>query len=112
ERGIQVLMWNYHDDDLAAPDVPVDLTVSGLPAALKMALREHLRVDATHSNAFSAWKAMGSPQSPTGSQYKELEASGRLQLLTSPEWIPIERGTVRLRFDLPRQGLSLVRIEW
>jgi xylan 1,4-beta-xylosidase len=55
---------------------------------------------------------MASPQSPTGVQYEQLQRAGQLQLLGSPAWIPIERGSAHLQFALPRQGLSLVRITW
>jgi xylan 1,4-beta-xylosidase len=55
---------------------------------------------------------MGSPQPPTADQYKQLEAAGQLQLLTSPTWVNIKDGTAQLQIELPRQGLSLLKIEW
>jgi xylan 1,4-beta-xylosidase len=55
---------------------------------------------------------MESPQSPRADQYKKLESAGQLQLLTSPSWVHIQHGTVQLQVQLPRQGLSLVKIEW
>jgi xylan 1,4-beta-xylosidase len=112
DYGVQVLVWNYHDDDLAAPLASVELEISGLPADKNRALLQHFRIDSTHSNAFTAWKQMGSPQSPTPDQYKQLESAGQLQLLSSPEWIQIESGGARVKFELPRQGLSLLKIEW
>jgi len=112
EHGLQVMLWNYHDDDITAPPTAIDLTIDGLPAGTQHALLEHFRIDSQHSNAFAAWKTMGSPQSPTADQYKQLESAGQLQSLTSPRWIDVEHGTARLRFELPRQGLSLVRIGW
>ena len=75
-------------------------------------LAEHFRIDATHSNAFEAWKAMGSPQPPSEKQYRELEAAGQLQMVSSPEWVKVEGGAVVLRFELPRQAVSLVRVTW
>src|SRR5580700_6178459 len=73
-------------------------------------LVEHYRIDETHSNAYTAWKQMGSPQQPTPEQYAMLEAAGQLQLLTSPEWLAAANGQVGLTFDLPRQAVSLLRI--
>jgi len=35
-----------------------------------------------------------------------------LQLLSSPQWIRIQGGAARTNFELPRQGLSLIKIEW
>lgn len=112
DRDIEILVWNYHDDDLPAPAAPIELTVDGLPQTAQPVLVEHFRIDSIHSNAFSAWKNMGSPQSPSPEQYAELERAGQLQLLTSPEWIPIRSGSAKLKFLLPRQAMSLVRLSW
>ena len=93
---------------------------------LALAEREHVKVMAAVTwafefedqpyfagfRAFTAWKEVGSPQSPTPEQYNQLESAGQLQLLTSPEWIQIEGGSVRLKFDLPRQAVSLARLTW
>ena len=112
ENAVEVLLWNYHDDDLAGPPALVNLQISGFPEEVDRGLLEHFRIDSTHSNAFSAWKDMGSPQEPTAAQYKKLEATGQLQLLTSPAWVDIQHETIQLQLELPRQGLSLVKIEW
>src|SRR5580658_5174184 len=111
DREIEVLIWNYHDDDVPVSAAPIDLTVSGLPADAKRSLLEHFRVDSDHSNAFAAWKEMGSPQSPSASEYERLQGSGQLQLLNSPAWISIQQ-EAHLQFTLPRQGLSLLRLSW
>jgi xylan 1,4-beta-xylosidase len=112
DRGIQILIWNYHDDDVPAPAAPIELTIEGIMPETKRALGEHFRIDATHSNAFTAWKNMGSPQTPTAVQYEQLQDAGQLQLLRSPAWVSIDRGAAHLQFALPRQGLSLIRIAW
>ncbi|MGC2325909.1 MAG: beta-xylosidase, partial [Candidatus Sulfotelmatobacter sp.] len=112
DREIEILVWNYHDDDVLFPAALIDLAITGLPADAKRGLLEHFRVDSGHSNAFTVWKEMGSPQSPTESEYIRLESAGQLQLLDSPTWVEMLHGSVRLQFTLPRQGLSLVRLSW
>jgi xylan 1,4-beta-xylosidase len=112
DHEIEVLVWNYHDDDVRFPDAPIDLDVTGLPADAKRSLLEHFRVDAGHSNAFTAWKEMGSPQSPSENEHKRLEAAGQLQLLNSPAWVEMSSGSIHLHFMLPRQALSLLRLSW
>jgi xylan 1,4-beta-xylosidase len=109
-REMSILVWNYHDDDVPAPGSPVHITIAGAPAA--RVLVEHYRIDETHSNAYTAWMKMGSPQQPTPQQYAALESAGQLQLLTSPEWLAAKNGQVGLTFDLPRQAVSLLRISW
>jgi xylan 1,4-beta-xylosidase len=111
-REIDILVWNYHDEDIEVPSALIDLAVTGLPKDAKRGLLEHFRVDSDHSDAFSAWQEKGSPQSPSAKEYKRLEDAGQLQLLASPEWIDINQGAVRLHFVLPRQALSLVRLAW
>jgi xylan 1,4-beta-xylosidase len=112
QREIEILVWNYHDDDVSVPAAPVDLVISGLPKDAKRGRLEHFRLDSDHSNAFTAWKETGSPQSPTPSERERLQASGQLQLLNSPAWIRIQQGSIHLQFTLPREGLSLVRLAW
>jgi len=112
DREIEILVWNYHDDDVPFPDAPINLLISGLPTSAKHPLVEHFRVDSNHSDSFAAWKEMGSPQSPSESEYKSLESAGQLQTLTSPAWIDAKQGSAELQFTLPRQGLSLVRLAW
>lgn len=112
DHEIQILIWNYHDDDLPDASAPIDLTIEGLPPDVKRALSEHFRIDAHHSNSFTAWKEMGSPQSPSPVQYEQLQEAGQLQLLNSPAWIALAHGVAHLQFALPRQGLSLLRIAW
>lgn len=112
DREIEILVWNYHDDDVPFPAALVDLEITGLPSDTTRSLLEHFRVDSDHSNAFTAWKEMGSPQAPSAGEYERLQAAGQVQLLASPAWIEIQHGIVQLHFALPRQGLSLVRLAW
>src|SRR5258707_4592364 len=85
-QEVETLIWNYNDEYVNVPAAPIDLAISGLPESLRLALVEHFRIDAHHSNAFTAWKEMGSPQSPSPQQYEQLQSAGQLQLLTSPPW--------------------------
>lgn len=112
DRDVSVLAWNYHDDDVPGPLGQIRLDVAGIPATAKRVLMRHYRIDESHSNAWTAWKSMGSPQKPTPEQYAQLEAAGQLQLLESPRWVDVERGGVHLDFGLPRQAVSLVQFSW
>jgi xylan 1,4-beta-xylosidase len=110
DRAVTVMVWNYHDDDLPGPAAAIDFSVAGVSG--KRVLINHYRVDGEHSNSYELWKKMGSPQSPTPEQYKELESAGQLQLLGSPEWKDVTNGQAKLQFSLPRQGVSMVKLTW
>lgn len=109
EREAAIMAWNYHDNDRKVPAATVTLQIKGLPKG-KLRL-SHYRVDDQHSNAYTQWKEMGSPQYPTARQVKDLEAAGQLELLEAPKWIIAEE-TTAITFKLPRQGVSLLKFSW
>jgi len=110
ERTVSILVWNYHDDDVAAPPADVELLVDGVQG--RSVEVTHDRIDATHSNAYEAWKRMGSPPSPTKRQYSQLERAGRLQPLEPSRHVKVEDSRARLTLNLPRQAVSLIRVAW
>jgi xylan 1,4-beta-xylosidase len=112
DHAVTVLVWNYRDEEASASVVPVGLSVAGLPAAAKRILVKHYRIDQSHSNSYTVWKAMGSPQSPTPEQYESLKAAGHLQLLESPRWVASKGGVVRSEFRMPGESVSLVELSW
>ncbi|MEO7992442.1 MAG: beta-xylosidase [Chryseolinea sp.] len=110
QNSISVMVWNYHDDNIAGESVSVELMIDGIDA--NRVLVQHYRVDDHFSNSFEQWKAMGSPRQVTSEQYRVLEKSGQLQLYASPKWQDLKNGGATLSFDLPRQGVSLLRLAW
>ena len=112
EREAAVMVWNYHDEDLPAPDAPVQVVVDGVPAGVTRVLLEHYRVDETHSNSYTMWKTMGSPQTPTAEQYAHLQQAGRLEMMRSPQWVDVINGKVTVKMELPQQATSLLRLQW
>jgi xylan 1,4-beta-xylosidase len=112
-RRVTVLAWHYHDDDIAGPDAAVTLALDGLGLKDGQAKLTHFRIDAAHSNAYTAWKAQGSPAKPTADQYKGLEAASQLATLTgAPATVTVTDGKATLPIVLPRQAVSLVVLEW
>ena len=112
DHEIDILVWNYHDDDVPVDPAAIRVEINGLPANAKRALLEHFRLDAAHSDAFAAWKEIGSPQSPSESEYQRLSSASGLQVLQSPAWITIEKGAAQVQITLPRESLSLLRLAW
>jgi len=108
DREVSVLAWNYHDDDVAGPIVKVRIEIGGVPDGRR--LLRHYRIDETHSNAWTAWKKMGSPQSPSAEQYAALEAAGQLQEFDSPRWVVVKGGEAAIEIAMPRQSVSLLNL--
>jgi xylan 1,4-beta-xylosidase len=105
-----VLLWYYHDDDLVGPDARIDLELSGLPAQTQSVQVTRFLVDHDHSNAFTAWHALGSPTSPTPPQYAQLEQAGQLAEVKG-DATTLVKGAMSLNLSLARQGVALLVME-
>jgi len=110
---LTVLVWHYHDDDLAGPDAEVEMTLTGLPLKSGTARLMHSRIDERHSNAYAEWKRLGSPIAPSRDQYNTLEEAGKLATLeTAAASIKVRDNAATLKFSLPRQAVSLLVLDW
>ena len=108
---VAVLSWHYHDDDVAGPDAAVTLKLQGLVAGLGTHARvTQWRVDQAHANAFTAWQAMGAPQSPDATQYQALEAASAMPAVALAP-AALKDGAASVTFTLARQGVTLLIID-
>ena len=110
---IAILVWHYHDDDLAGPAANVQLNLRKLPRAFaKRAKLSHYRIDREHSNSYAAWLAMGSPIAPSNAQRETLLKAAQLSLLADAEQsVAVDKNSAKLEFHLPRQGVSLLVLD-
>ena len=109
-RAIAILVWNYHDDEVPAQASKIELKIDGIP--VDRPTLEHYRIDADHSNAYEAWKKMGSPAQPSTEQYHALERAGQLERLEPPRVLEARAASVTVTFELPRQAVSFIKIGW
>lgn len=110
EKEVTIMVWNYHDDDILVEINDIELIVKNIPEG--PALMHHYRVDQEFSNSHTMWQKLGSPQQPLPEQYRQVEEAGHLKLFTSPQWIAGKREGTHIRFALPRQGVSFIKLEW
>lgn len=105
-----VMLWNYHDEDKQGALNPVLVRITGLPS--KKIKITHYRIDNEHSNSYEVWKKMGSPQNPTNGQIAQLEKAGQLQTIGKAAKKKIKNGELVMNMTLPRQGVSLLKLDW
>lgn len=103
-----VMLWHYHDDDLAGDDAAV--TVS-LPSGSAERVVNAWRVDRDHANSYAAWQEMGSPGAPSSRQYRRLQAASRLEALPGTALKDREGKRAEFSTSVPRQGVALFEIE-
>ena len=106
DRKLCVMVWNYHDEDVPGPAASHRSDARHLPAANDA--DDQFRIDDEHSNAFEAWKKMGSPKNPSSEQYEDLMKASELEAMRPAE--PVTGSNVKI--NLPRQGVSLLVFEW
>jgi len=87
---IQVLLCSHHDDWDVTTHTAVETALSGIPAGARYAVSATV-VDATHSNAHTAWVEMGRPQSPDAGQLAALLNAARLETESLGEWSATDR---------------------
>jgi xylan 1,4-beta-xylosidase len=109
---LYVLMWHYHDDDVIGPDAAVNLIIEHLPLAAGKVQMVQYRIDAERSNAFNAWKRMGSPATPSAQQIAQLQKAGQLETLGKREKFSINGASTNVELTLPRQAVALMVFEW
>lgn len=111
-RQAAVMMWNYHDAEKNNDSAHAAVTVKGLPKGVSRVRLTHYRIDDTHSNAYTAWKAMGSPQNPSVEQIAALKDKDGLELLGSPSWLTAQNGAVAINTEMPSHSISLMQLDW
>ena len=109
QNKLAVLAWHYHDDDVPGPDADVTLDLAGLHDGSVHVSR--FLIDATHSNAFSAWQKLGSPAQLSAPQYAQLEAAGRLAQVGADEHFVVSGGRLT-SLPLARQAVLLLLVQW
>ncbi|HEU5137945.1 MAG TPA: hypothetical protein VFU13_22570 [Steroidobacteraceae bacterium] len=109
DEVVAVLVWHYHDDDVAGPIATIKLDVTGLRRGTPAVT--HYRIDQQHSNSYAAWQRMGSPIAPDKVSYDALRNAAQLSTLDATETtVARVGGSVQLSFALPRQAVSLLLI--
>ena len=109
KKSAWIMVWNYYDDDLPAAPASVTIQLNNIPANI-IRIKEY-RIDEDHSNSYTTWKRIGSPQQVSQEQLTILERSGKLQQV-GDEKKKIQQGSYRKRILLPRQAVSLFELSW
>jgi xylan 1,4-beta-xylosidase len=110
DRGrVDILLWHYHDDDVPGPQADIHMVVTGLAAGGSLRVRSW-RVDQENGDAFTAWKALGSPARPSRSEVDRLIAASQLAARPIRIRTRLHAGSVAWESRLPRQGVELVEL--
>ena len=94
---LAIAVWNYSPPGIAGQTRKIHLTINGFHGTA----RYHIEIlDRDHGSALAAWRAMGSPVSPTREQYEQLRHAG----------LATDKLDGTSSFMLPASGLALVEV--
>ena len=110
DSSATIMVWNYHDVDKKNITAEVALNIAGINSS-KVKVIEY-RIDEHHSNAYSLWKKMGSPQNPSTKQVDALERAGQLQKFYTPKSFNSSNSEITVDMFLPEQAVSLLKLSW
>ncbi len=111
-QQVAIMVWHYHDDDVPGPAAAVQVDVKGLPKGVSKARLTHYRIDHDHSNAYTTWQRLGSPEQPNVEQLEQIKTASNLTALAdAPADVAVAQGAASLNFMLPRQGISLLVLD-
>ena len=108
---LSVLVWHYHDDDLPGPEANISLDLINLPLESGESMVDTYLVDDDHSNSYTTWLNMGSPQNPTPDQCEKLEESSLLEKVSADHTVKISKGKASIVLTLKRQGVTLLVLQ-
>jgi xylan 1,4-beta-xylosidase len=108
--SLAVMVWHYHDDDVAGPDAAVSISVNGLPRAFANgAMMTRYLIDRDHGNAYQEWLRMGSPIAPSAEQRTQLIRASELEPVgEGSEPVEVRDGRARLSIKVARQAVTLI----
>jgi xylan 1,4-beta-xylosidase len=106
-----VMLWNYQDDENKKTEALIKLNLENL-AGKKVTVTSYL-VDENHSNAYTVWQKMGSPQTPSRQQIQDLQTIGRSSMLYVPQQtFGTINGNLDYHFKLEVQGEAVLKVSW
>ena len=111
-KSLEILLYHHHDDQWSAGGLAqIDLEINNLPFADESVRISHYRIDQNHSNAFTVWQKMGSPDYPDEKTKTHLKTRDDLELLNPPRDEVSHHGGLKLELNLPTHGISLLVLE-
>jgi xylan 1,4-beta-xylosidase len=105
---VAVVVWRHTDDQYQTDEAEtaVKVTVKGLPDEVYEV--SHYRIDADHSNAYTVWKSLNSPQDPTDEELAAIKARQGLEVFEPARSEATADGALSLDVSLPLPSVSLL----
>jgi xylan 1,4-beta-xylosidase len=109
-NSMDILLWNYHDEDVSTPIANVELSIAHVPG--KVIHVDRFLMDAEHGNAYSAWLKMGSPEHLAPTQLNNLRVLVLAGKAEDRNEVKSSDAPLKLSLTLQRQAVTLYHLTW
>ena len=89
----------------------VDVNIENWTIDGRELVLHHYRIDQNHSNAYTEWLRQDRPMYPSPAQWAAIKARDGLELLEPVKRLRPDEGKIKINFNLPVHGISLLIIE-
>ena len=108
QGGEQVAVLVYHSSDVIAAAGRECVSVAFEQLPFVEAMLVHYRIDEMHCNPYRLWAAMGSPEQPSQQQLARMREHQEPRPIDAPRQVDCPDRRVKIEFDLPMPGVSLL----
>ncbi|MBD3287321.1 hypothetical protein GF337_00820, partial [candidate division KSB1 bacterium] len=111
DKSVEIILYHFNDDDkenTQHAQYSVQIAIKNIP--FQTGYLQIFKIDELHSNAYTLWKQMGSPEEPTPSQLLALKSQDDLQLAEPMSKIQILNGTYKQRLQIQNNSVALIVI--
>lgn len=110
DKQVQLMVWYQVRDQYARGEKRVRIRLDCLPWKGSVWI-QHYRIDETHSNAHTIWKALGSPDYPTPEELAMIKKREGLEKYQPDKMTIVEKGHLSISVEMPMHSVSLLLIE-
>ncbi len=109
DKKLATIIYHFNQWDINSADTSVfNVNILFRNISFPNFKMDHYRIDKEHSNGFTAWKTLGSPQEPNNEEIKELQQRDDLEILESGIKNAESDGSFSMNIKLPSNGVSLI----
>ncbi len=111
DKRITIIMTNFQNDKInnGGPSYPIGLDIETPWEENTEVTLRHWRIDETHSNAYTAFKKIGSPQNPTVEEIAKVKSAMQLEELHKPKTMQ-SKDLGNINFELSCNAVSFIEI--
>ena len=105
---VAVLVWRHTDDQYQTDEAETAVSVAVQGLGDRSFQLSHYRIDQNHSNSYTVWKSLNSPQDPTEDELATIKSRQGLESFEPAKTVKANHGALSVDISLPLPSVSLL----